>query len=186
MRQKAGEKPVWYLTSLEASARTAKFSIDEQAAGFRFRPGVMIDNARLVSIVQKQPYDNIDIATAIGDCVSLCRDTEDALTLLSEDFATVQGTAKTLGVSTRTLQRKVLRTTGKSPSFWLALARSRKAVNALGSKQSLVSTAAEYGFSDQAHLTREVKRWFGLTPGQIRSDPHHLSSILGAGYAIQA
>lgn len=183
MRIKNNGKPSWYLTSLDDSARTAPFAKNELVAGFRFRPGVSIDESRLITSIQGHHYEEIDLASRIEVSTKLCPNIQEALQLLSAEFATVRNTAATLGVSSRTLQRKVLAATGKSPSFWLNLARARQAVDAIQTDRPLADIAAERGYSDQSHLARECKRWFGFTPSQIRNDTDLSSSILVSGYS---
>jgi AraC-like DNA-binding protein len=46
---------------------------------------------------------------------------------------------------------------------WLQL---QQAIEALQQSQNLADAAAAGGFSDQAHFTRRLVEWFGVTPAQ--------------------
>lgn len=73
------------------------------------------------------------------------------------------------GLSTRTLHRHVIRATGTNPRTWRALARVRRAGLALlESDEALAEIAEAQGYADQAHLTRDLVRRLGLTPGALR------------------
>lgn len=73
--------------------------------------------------------------------------------------------------SSRTLRRNIRSATGASPQFWLGLRRVRKsAYDILLSDTPLVDIALSAGYSDQAHLTREMRRWLGLTPAALRRE----------------
>jgi AraC-like DNA-binding protein len=79
------------------------------------------------------------------------------------------------GVSTRTLQRRVARATGLTRSTIRQIARAEKAVEALGGGQSPQDAATLLGYSDQAHLTRSLKRFIGQTPAQMVHHGGHWS-----------
>lgn len=183
MRQSNDDKPSWFVTSLDESARNITCQAKVKMVGLRLHPGVTINESKLLSAVQEKHSEELDLSVIISECVSLSLDTQEALYFLSDNFATVNSVAKTIGVSTRTLQRKVLSETNKSPMFWISLARARKAASALTTNTPLVEIAIDHGFSDQAHLTREIQRWFCQTPTQLRNDPKNLSSILALGFS---
>ena len=61
--------------------------------------------------------------------------------------------------------------TGASPQYWTSLYRARLAGRALvEGKMPISEIAFASGFADQAHLTREMNRWFGVTPAALRED----------------
>lgn len=182
MRQKSDAEPIWYLTSLDESARLVEGLPNEHVRGFRLSPGATLNESGLLSFVQGQHPLEIDISTAISEYSSLDSDTEEALSYLSDGFNTVESAAKAIGVSVRTLQRKLASTTGKPPTFWQSLARARKSAMDFASDKPFAEIASENGYSDQAHLTRETRRWFCHTPRQIRNDPQQLSLILERGF----
>ena len=55
-----------------------------------------------------------------------------------------------------------------------------KAASAIAAGQSLSEAAAAAGFSDQAHLSRTMARFFGITPGVAATSlrkPHGLRAV---------
>lgn len=77
--------------------------------------------------------------------------------------------ARTLGVSERTLHRKVLDEAGVPPKLLARVLRFQRAVALLrsGTGKDLASLALACGYSDQAHLSREVRELSGLTPSAL-------------------
>lgn len=185
MRLAAGNAPKWYLTVLDTSARTVASEQGEYWAGFRLHPAAVIDEPTLLTIVQGRDISTIDIPSVINDCALVDSGTHEALNCLSRTNTTVKGAAAAIGVSERTLQRKLMATTQKSPIFWLSLARARKVAASFAVDEPLAQIAAQNGYSDQAHLTREMRRWFCRTPAQMRKDRRLLSMISQAGFATQ-
>ena len=55
----------------------------------------------------------------------------------------------------------VLSRTKRTPSYWLQLARIRKAARSLTANTYLADVAENFGFSDQSHMNREFQRWLG-------------------------
>ncbi len=80
----------------------------------------------------------------------------------------------------RKLARSFSETVGLGLKSYSRLYRFRAAVSRLRtpSNESMSMIAASLGYADQAHLTREVKEFSGVTPGVLRSQPstspHHL------------
>ncbi len=75
------------------------------------------------------------------------------------------------GIGTRSLQRLFARYVGVSPKWVLARYRMHDVVTALdeGYAGSLADLAAEHGWFDQAHFTREFTALVGLPPGEYRA-----------------
>ncbi len=69
------------------------------------------------------------------------------------------------------LHRVFSREVGMSPHAFLVTVRIAKAKTLVYQGRPLRAVAAETGFSDQSHFTREFKRYTGLTPGAFRTDP---------------
>jgi len=100
----------------------------------------------------------IRVAMAIG-CI------DDNPALRPSDMAALSG------VSIRTLDRDFMRQTGLTPGEFLQITRyhaARKAIRA--AKCSLSDIAAEHGYADQAHMTREFRRYAGKTPRLKRGE----------------
>jgi len=65
-----------------------------------------------------------------------------------------------------TLARRFRAAFGTSPSRFRTLRRLDQARQAIRSGMSLAHAAIEAGFADQSHMSRQVKRAYGLTPGR--------------------
>jgi len=73
------------------------------------------------------------------------------------------------GLSPRQLQRWFEREIGMPPRAYLRLLRFRDAMHAIqAGEASLADTAAEHGYSDQAHMTRDFRDLAGEPPGSAR------------------
>jgi AraC-like DNA-binding protein len=68
------------------------------------------------------------------------------------------------------LHRVFTREVGMSPHAFQTTVRIARAKVLLYQGRALRVVAAETGFADQSHFTREFKRFVGLTPGAFRSD----------------
>lgn len=77
------------------------------------------------------------------------------------------------GITERTLQRLTARRVGLSPKWLIQRRRLHDAAERLrtGDTVDLARVAAELGYSDQAHFTRDFRSVTGLTPGAFASEP---------------
>jgi AraC-like DNA-binding protein len=71
------------------------------------------------------------------------------------------------GLSARQLQRRCLPLFGYSPRHLARVLRLQRAVHAGQAGRSLAEVAAEAGYCDQAHLSREVRALAGATPRAV-------------------
>ncbi len=76
--------------------------------------------------------------------------------------------AKAAGLSPFHLARVFEKHYGVPPHAYLIQTRVDRAKTMLCGKARLADIAAETGFADQSHLTRQFKRRFGITPGTYR------------------
>jgi AraC-like DNA-binding protein len=77
--------------------------------------------------------------------------------------------ASRVGGSVRTLQRRMRSSTGFPPKRFLAMQRFRRSVYEIAARNTGLSlVAANLGFSDQSHLTREFQRHAGVSPGAFK------------------
>lgn len=170
LRHVAGERPCWFLSPLDERTRHVPVLSGTMMSGFRLRPGTHIDEKVLLALARRPS----DAEGALVDCIhafsTLTEPLAEALACLAAGPPSVRRAAALLGVSPRTLQRLVAAQTGRSPSFWLRLARARRAGRALLQGEALSQVAWAHGYSDQAHMTREFRRWFGLTPRSARCE----------------
>lgn len=86
----------------------------------------------------------------------------------SSEFA-ISDWANALGIAPQSVSRGFRSAYGISPKAYRAEHRAVRAIQALRTtSEPIVAVAAELGFSDQAHMTRAVRKVGGLTPMQIR------------------
>jgi AraC-like DNA-binding protein len=80
----------------------------------------------------------------------------------------VTDVAERVGLSDRSLHRRFVRQVGYGPKTFARVMRLRRFL-ALGEEAGggLATLAAEAGYADQAHLTRECRRLTGRTPAEL-------------------
>jgi len=75
-----------------------------------------------------------------------------------------------LGTSVRSLQSRFLRSVGLTAKEYARVRRLQATIIELDKgNDSLAMLAADVGFADQAHATRELQRLTGLTPAKLRN-----------------
>ena len=74
----------------------------------------------------------------------------------------------------RTIRHHFRNSTGLRRGFIHQHARARQALELLQRGYSPADTAFDLGYSDQPHLTRSLRRFYGRTPGEILSASTHL------------
>jgi AraC-like DNA-binding protein len=87
--------------------------------------------------------------------------------LLQDNTVAAVLRAEPVSASMRTVQRRFLSATGLTSTMILQIERARHAVSLLKSGVSILDVVDIAGYYDQPHLTREVRRFIGLTPAQI-------------------
>lgn len=80
------------------------------------------------------------------------------------DVRTVGQVCEAFGLSERTLQRLLARRVGLSPLWLIRRRRLHEAAERLGASDPLARVAAELGYADQAHFSRDFKVATGWTP----------------------
>ncbi len=175
--ERPGQTVSWIVTTLDDRARQVVVPEGTLLEGWRMMPGSRICGESVHRLSTLTAVDDSDVSS----CGELSEDVNDVLAALS-DSVTLDRACRVAGVSRRTMQRTIRAMTGRPPSFWMQLGRARRAARALSTDAPLSGIAVEHGFSDQAHMTREFRRWFALTPGRLRATPVHLEVIRGPGF----
>ena len=78
-------------------------------------------------------------------------------------------------MSQRSVQRHFVRATGLTLGNFQQIQRARHAAELLMSGRSILDTAFEAGYFDQAHLTRSLKQLVGMTPSRLARERPQLS-----------
>lgn len=97
----------------------------------------------------------------------------------------VGGLARHVGWGPRRLERAFREHVGLAPRPLLSIGRVQRVLAELRRTpwSPLAGLAPAHGFVDQAHLTREFRRWVGTTPGQYRAEAHRLEDWIVEGEA---
>jgi AraC-like DNA-binding protein len=91
--------------------------------------------------------------------------------LLDAPSSLVEHTGREVGVSERQARRTTRQVTGLSPRELAHVGRLHRLVSMLDrGDHSLAVTAVEAGYTDQAHMTRVLKRLTGATPRRLRDE----------------
>lgn len=181
--RRAGERPQWFVSPLMDGVQHGACRPGEVWLGFRFKPGVVLQESVLVSAVSELDAEDPSRAwSRIDELVRVDARVEEALARLAE-CESVVAAARGCGMSERNLERLVMHCTGRRPIWWKQLARVRRAARAVGTELPLADVALESGYADQGHMTRTFRRWFGVTPSQLRRDAALLALSGEAGFA---
>lgn len=189
----------WRVSPLTDAAMEVPGCAGEWWLGYRLQPGTSIDADALLRSAQaisgwtrsscfRSAVDvgmdaqlEARLLMAIDAHTRLEPVVQEALNALAH-ASTVGKAAQRLGVSERSLERLTDRATARPPRFWRALARVRRAAQALATAQPLAEIAADHGYADQAHFSRDCQRWLGQTPAGLRRSPHLLATVAQVGY----
>jgi AraC-like DNA-binding protein len=82
----------------------------------------------------------------------------------------IETAARAAGMSMRGFQIRFRQSVGTTPKEFARLMRLQATLHALDGDTRLSDLAADTGFSDQAHATRELQRVTGLTPARLRAE----------------
>ena len=169
-----------FVSPLADTAYRVASGIGEHFTGYRFCPGAVINQTRLSSALRTS-YFAESMLELLDDCVQIDERIIEALASLSV-AASIAAATRSLGVSERSLERLIRSATGRTPSYWKNLARVRRAAAALSQAVPLAALACDYGFADQAHMSRAFKHWFGISPSAFRASPILLTTVSESGY----
>jgi len=161
------------------SAHWVASAAGTRVLGIRVRPGfgaALVDCEReLQRLVAR---DERDEPTALDHLEALVVSATSAVVppgLIREFVAMAQAaagshrlTTASTGGAERELQRACRRWLGLTPKSFLRIERAWAARGAIREGQPLAAVAADLGYADQAHLTREIRQLFGVTPRELR------------------
>ena len=154
----------------------------EHLVGVRLQAGAQFDEqALLAQLAGHAHFDDSDLLAAVGAVVRLDSQVSQALQCLAEapDLALAR---KRLGLSERSLQRLLMAGTGRNPVYWKNLARARRSARALFSGLPLADLAQDHGYADQAHMARDMRRWFGASPAAMRRNASQFAALHSSGH----
>lgn len=171
-----GQREV-YVTTLDHAPRGIFIAKGTQFEGYRLAPGSTPDWDALIAAAHRgdSPARLLSQMTALPD------ENQPLIGALSAPGSTVARVARAEGVTPRSLQRRFKASGLPPPSFWHQLGRARRAARALSGDLPLAALAADFGYSDQAHMSREFRRWFGQTAQTLRRTPALLGQLDHSG-----
>lgn len=164
------------LTELDLRPRVAELSAGTEITGYRLRPGAVVGEDVLAELWRDCGRAE-EVLGNVLDVSDVSRAAEEIILALVAPGARVERVAADLGVSQRTLQRQLKRSGLPAPDYWRLLARARRAAGLLAAGLPLTEAADLCGFSDQAHMTRDFRTWFGAAPAQLRRAPDILELL---------
>ncbi|WP_431113402.1 helix-turn-helix domain-containing protein [Variovorax paradoxus] len=93
----------------------------------------------------------------------------DAFSLATLRAQGVKAAARASGLGERHYRRMFLQRLGIAPKTWMRLQRFDAFVQALADPTSLSALAAQSGYADQAHMTREARSIANHSPAKLRA-----------------
>ncbi|MCZ4282506.1 AraC family transcriptional regulator [Kiloniella laminariae] len=176
-------KPGWFASPLQDQTHKVAVTAGVFMKGYRLHPALRIQENEILAQIEGKVPTADEIRCLLEDFAAVETAAEEALICLASDVGTVEQASRLLGLSQRSLQRLLQEQTGRPPSFWLQLARVRKAARRVREAISLAELAYLSGFSDQAHMTREFQRWFGISPLKMRCGGEEFEQLHVPAYA---
>lgn len=172
-----GMRPFFVISELASGCERVTHAAGTVYHGFRLRPGAIVDERSLLALGRITPQaDCSRILDWLDSHSRMDVMVEDALAHLADGRMPADSSAQ------RRLERLLKKATGRPPMFWRGLARARRAARLLAGDSELAALAADAGYADQAHLTREMRRWFGAPPKALRDDGALLTLARQSGY----
>jgi AraC-like DNA-binding protein len=179
VRVDRGARAAAFLYEPTASAQPAIVAEGARLLGVRLRPGfggvlrTRGDDLRAAACRQADAGAGLDalealVARWVGDHGSPPAVVRDFVAWAEHGRGSLRLTAGTRGAQ-RELQRAARRFLGVTPKAYLRIERAQAARVAIRQGSPLAAVAADLGYSDQAHLTREIRLLLGATPRQLRS-----------------
>lgn len=77
-------------------------------------------------------------------------------------------------VSSRTVRRRFIQSTGLTPKTIQQIERAQQAAALLSQGVPILDAVYELGYADQPHMTRSLRRFFGQTPAQITQSAQNI------------
>ena len=166
-----------HVTDWEVAPRLVRLDAGTCLTGYRLQHGTTLDLAKF----EIADLDSSYLETEIEALTRHDQEVSEIIDALCVTGNSVHRLARQQGVSERTLQRRFRDPSLPTPAFLRQLGRARRTVQALPCRVPLAEIAARYGYSDQAHMTREFVRWFGWTPAQLRRNPVAITDLAQPG-----
>lgn len=159
-------------------AHAVSIGAGTRLAGVRLRPGygaLAANDPEVLRAVERHVNDERSsdeleslVVAAIGERRGPPDILMDFLEAARRRAGRVRLSAVSRGACQRELQRACQRWLGITAKAFLRIERVRAARGAIRAGLPLAVVAADFGYADQAHLTRDVRQLLGVTPRQLR------------------
>lgn len=173
--------PRVFLSNLQHSPEPSIISAGDVMTGFRLHPGTWVSVEWLTTLTGDEDTDQLQ--QQINENCATVPALNEILRHMAQNPVAVSQVARDLGVSRKTLLRQFRRHHLPPPEFWLRLARVKLAAAQLKNAE-LAEIAYGSGFSDQAHMTREFRKWFHCTPGHMRKQPDLMAQAIHPAFGV--
>ncbi len=154
---------------LNTSLRSMVGGLFEGQAALSCAPGLRDLQSEYRNVQCLLDFLNQNFASWTDGIIS--SDVAETLTFIDQNIgdSRIGDLAQELGTPVRTLNRRFTHSVGLSPKQYAQIVRLRRAIQMLA-KDGAVSAnvAADCQFSDQAHMSREMRRFMGQTPRQLK------------------
>lgn len=168
-----------FLHGPETSATTVDIPQNAEYFGIEFDLGSFMPSLRMAKLADSSlvlPVQSNRTFFLFGETVELPTfDNADVFAnrlvrtgLLVGDMTVEQALLRQpVALTDRTIQRRFMAATGMTYATIRQLDRATRAADMLELGTSILDVVENEGYSDQAHLTRSVKKYLGKTPGEI-------------------
>lgn len=169
-----------FVSPIDRAPRQVHVEARSRVWGLRLRPGTRIRGA----LSELARCSESDVTRHLASMTERPQNLEEAFEALAHS-ETVRQAAQSCGVSERSFRRWFKKHEAETPQFFLQLQRVRRAARVVarwaGEAGNLADIALDFGYADQAHMTRAFRRWLGQTPAALASYPNPLLFSLGVG-----
>lgn len=167
------------INGIGKGAARVPYKANVDSVGIALKPGVFLRNLKGEDIVDQQivltkdgtDFVEIDgtlfIVPTYATAETFVNQLVAAGSILTSKIVSSFEKGSTRGTSDRSLRRHIAKTTGLSPYFFHQIRRAQHAVQLLQQGKTIAQTAAEAGYTDQAHMTKSLKLLIGRTPAEI-------------------
>lgn len=180
--QSAGAAPKVFLSRLMQAPFVSRAAATQQMTGYRLKPAAVLNFTHLLESIRDLDPEE-DLSDAIQNASTAQASVDEAIFCFQTQNGTVTEVCKDLGVRPRTLQRLFAANGLPSPVFWHQLARARRAGRDIVQGKTLCDTSFEAGYADQAHMSRAIRRLFGVTPKQLHARSDLARQFFQPGFA---
>jgi AraC-like DNA-binding protein len=161
------------------TAHWVRSEVGTRMFGVRLRPGygaALVDcEGELRQLIERDQGDGLTLLDKLESLVVSSTNASSPPAIVHEFVSSARAsagnhrlTSASPGKVERELQRACHRWLGLRPKVFLRIERAWAARGAIRMGQPLAAVAADLGYADQAHLTRDVRQLLGVTPRELR------------------